>query len=106
MTYGEEEPKTIESKKDFLSRNKIALYDVVYSCEISGSSDASIKNVKAADINTILAESKINRIYLNGKTAEKLYFKYLSPRVKIFAEVLPSTSPANAAYSLTKLVAA
>ena len=98
------ELKTVEEKKAFLTENKIALFDVIISCEISGSSDSSIKNVKAADINKIISESKVKKIFLNGKTAGKLYFKYIYPETKIFAEVLPSTSPANAAYSLTKLV--
>ena len=104
--YGESAPKTVEEKKAFLSRNKIALYDVVYSCEIAGSSDASIKNVKAADIGKILSWSKIGRIFLNGMTAEKLYDKYIYSKTGVKATVLPSTSPANAAYSKEKLTAA
>ena len=103
--FGSLIPTTVDEKKAFLKANKIALYDVIVSCEISGSSDSSIKNVKAADINGILSESKIERIFLNGKTAEKLYFKYIYPETGIIAEVLPSTSPANAAYSLDKLTA-
>ena len=86
--------------------NKIALYDVIYSCEITGSSDSSIKNVKAADVCGILSQSKIKRIYLNGKTAGKLYYKYIYPDTGIKAEVLPSTSPANAAFKLPKLLEA
>ena len=104
--FGGETPTTVEEKKAFLTENHIALYDVIVSCEISGSSDSSIRNVKSADISGILKESKVERIFLNGKTADKLYFKYIYPKTGVIAEVLPSTSPANAAYSLTELTAA
>lgn len=82
----------------------IALWDVIASCEIVGSSDSSIKNVVPNDISAILKDSKIKRIFVNGKTAEKYYNKYIFPSTKIVATALPSTSPANAACSLESLI--
>lgn len=84
--------------------NNLALWDVIAECEISGSSDASIKNAKANDISEILNNSQIQKIIVNGKTAERLYIKYIEPVTGIKAVVLPSTSPANAAWSLERLV--
>ena len=95
-------PVTIEEKKAFLCRHQIALWDVIESCEIHGSSDASIKNAVPVNIEKLLQETKIERILLNGKTAEKLYHKY-NANIPIPAYALPSTSPANAAFSLEKL---
>ena len=96
-------PQTIEQKKEMLLSNKIALWDVIASCEISGSADSSIKNVVANDINIILESTDIKKIFVNGKTAKKYYDLYLLDKTKIEAVCLPSTSPANAAYSLEKL---
>lgn len=96
--FGGGDLNTVADKKEFLFANKIALYDVIYSCEIEGSSDSSIKNVKAADIDKILSESKIRVILLNGKTAGRLYEKYIRPENGISYKILPSSSPANAAY--------
>lgn len=97
----EECPKTIPEKKDFLIRNHIALFDVVASCEVTGSSDSSIKNVIPNDINALLSKCDIRCIFLNGKTAAKLYEKYINLPLQTY--IMPSTSPANAAYSLEKL---
>lgn len=97
-------PQSIEEKRKMLLENKIALWDVIKSCEIVGSSDSSIKNVVPNDISSILKESKIKRIFVNGKTAEKYYNKYILNSTQIPAIVLPSTSPANAAYSLERLI--
>ena len=97
-------PQSIEDKRAFLLKNKIALWDVIASCEIIGSSDNSIKNVVPCDINLILESSPIQNIYANGKTAEKLYKKYVEPQTTKKITALPSTSPANAAFSLDKLV--
>ncbi|MBR0277440.1 MAG: DNA-deoxyinosine glycosylase, partial [Clostridia bacterium] len=99
-----EEPKTIDEKKKFLLNNKIALWDVIAVCEISGSSDSSIKNVKTNDITGILENSNIKRIYTNGKTAGKYYDKFIKNKIGKEAICLPSTSPANAVWSLEKLV--
>lgn len=102
---GEKEPVTIDEKKEMLLRNRIAIWDVIASCEIKGSSDSSIKNVIANDFTEILAGSFINRIFANGKTAEKLYNRYAFPVTGVPITALPSTSPANAAFSLEKLIA-
>lgn len=99
-------PMTIDEKKAFLHGCKIALWDVIASCEISGSSDSSIKNVKANDLTPILNGSPIERIFVNGKTAEKYYNKYIKPEINREALCLPSTSPANAAWSTEKLIEA
>lgn len=97
-------PKTIEEKKKLLKENHIAIWDVIDSCDIIGSSDSSIKNVVPADIAGILPTTKITRIFVNGKTAGNLYKKFSEKSTGIEAVVLPSTSPANAAFSLEKLV--
>lgn len=97
-------PQSIDEKRQMLISNNIALWDVIASCEIVGSSDSSIKNVVPNDILGILNQSKIKRIFVNGKAAEKYYNKYIFPNIKIAAKALPSTSPANAAYSLSRLI--
>ncbi len=102
--FKENIPVTIEAKKKMLLRNGVALWDVVASCEIVGSSDSSIRNVKPNDIKKLISETMISRIYVNGRTAMKLYQKYLEKQLGMKATVLPSTSPANAAYSLDRLI--
>ncbi len=102
--FGDEVPESIEDKKAFLLKNKIALWDVIASCEITGSADSSIKNTQVNDFSQILSAAKIEKIFVNGKTAEKLYNKYAYPAVKIPCICLPSTSPANAVWSLERLI--
>ena len=99
-------PDTIEEKKQFLAENRIALWDVIGECEITGSSDSSIKNVKANDLTPILSNARIEKIFVNGRTAEKYYKLYTQNIVQMEAICLPSTSPANAAWSLEKLISA
>ena len=101
--FGEELPVTIDEKKAFLIRNHIALWDVIGSCEIDGSSDSSIRDVTVNDLSVILDVADIRAIFLNGKKAEQYYLKYLFPVLKRDAVCLPSTSPANAAWNLDKL---
>lgn len=101
---GEELPEGIEEKKGLLLRHKIAVWDVIASCDIIGSSDSSIKNVEPVEIQRIMEESPIEGIYVNGRTAGKLYRKYLQPVTGMEAVELPSTSPANAAWSLERLL--
>lgn len=98
-------PSTIDEKKAMLLSNNIAVWDVIHSCEITGSSDSSIKNVVPNDIGGIVENSKITRIFTNGKKADELYRKYIEKAVGITAVCLPSTSPANVAWSLEKLCA-
>lgn len=102
--YNQKEPKNIQEKKKFLTKYKIALFDVLASCEIKGSSDSSIKNPKPNDINYILENSNITKIYTTGKKAYQLYNKYIFPKTLIEAISLPSTSCANCAMSLEKLI--
>lgn len=97
-------PQTIEEKKQLLLKHGIALWDVIASCEITGSSDSSIKNVKVNDLSIILEEADIRHIFVNGRTAEKYFKKYTKAQIKRDAICLPSTSPANAAWSVNRLV--
>ena len=101
--FGDELPVTIDEKKAFLIRNHIALWDVIGSCEIDGSSDSSIRDVTVNDLSVILGTADIRAIFLNGKKAEQYYLKYIFPILKRDAVCLPSTSPANAAWNLDKL---
>ena len=101
--FEEEVPQTIEEKKEFLLRNHIALWDVIHSCDITGSSDTSIRNVTANDLDVIFNEANIRAIYVNGKTAYRYYQKYMLPKTGRPAVCLPSTSPANAAWSVDRL---
>ena len=96
-------PDTIEEKKAMLLAHRIALWDVIQSCDIKGSSDSSIKNVQPTDIGVILEKTNITRIYANGNKAGQLYKRYQFPVTGIEAMVLPSTSPANAVWSLERL---
>ena len=103
--FSDKEPETVPEKKDFLHRNHIAVWDVIHSCEITGSSDASIKNVVPNDLRVILDAADIGNVYVNGRTAEKNYRKYTEDLTGRPAVCLPSTSPANAAWSLEQLIA-
>ena len=102
---GERTGMSVEEKRDFLLKTRIAVWDVIKSCDIVGSSDSSIKNVKANDLDIILESCHIRKIFVNGKTAERLYNKYIKNKIGINAVYLPSTSPANAAYNLERLLA-
>lgn len=99
-----ETPVTIEQKKDFLLSHGIALWDVIASCEIVGSSDSSIADVTPNDLSEIFGCADIKKVFVNGKTAEKYYKKYQEKMTGRRAVCLPSTSPANAAWSVEKLV--
>lgn len=100
---GEDVPSDIAEKKDMLLRNHIALWDTIYSCDIIGSSDSSIKNVVPTDLGNVINNSKIKRIYCNGKASGKYFSIYQQKTLGMQAVVLPSTSPANAVYTLEKL---
>lgn len=99
-------PGSIEEKKAFLHKHGIALWDVIASCDIIGSSDSSITNVKVNDLTVVLNVAKIQAIFVNGRKASELYKKYIEPTIGISASYLPSTSPANAFWSLEKLISA
>ena len=102
--FNEDIPATIEDKKSLLIRNKVALWDVIKSCEIEGSSDSSIRNVVPNDINLILEKSNIQQIFCNGNKSYSLYKKYLEKDTGIKSISLPSTSPANARFNLDMLL--
>ena len=104
--FEDEIPENVPQRKEFLIRNRIAAWDVIHSCTIRGSSDASIKDVVANDLTVILDNAPIRQIYVNGKTAEKMYKKYIEPKIGRKAVCLPSTSPANAAWTLERLTEA
>ena len=106
MIFECEVPETIDKKRNFLINRNIALWDVIASCDIVGSSDSSIKNVVPNDLSVILSSADIKRIFVNGRTAEKFYNKYIRDSIQREAICLPSTSPANAAWSLERLAEA
>ena len=85
-------------------KNHVAVWDVIRSCDIEGSSDSSIKNVVANDLNIILNTADIKEIFVNGKTAFKYYQEYTEQKIGRPAKCLPSTSPANAAWNIEKLI--
>lgn len=93
-------PLNTEEKRKFLVENKIAVWDVIGQCDITGSSDSSIKNVVPNDISVILNTAQIKQVFTNGAAAHRLYEKYIGRD----AVKLPSTSPANAAFSLERLI--
>ena len=93
--WGEEVPQTIEQRREFCRRHRIALWDVLASCEISGSEDASIRNPIINEIPWLLEQTNIRAIFTTGQKAKKLYDSLIYPKSRIEAFALPSTSPAN-----------
>ncbi len=104
--FGQEVPGDIGQKIEFLHRNGVALWDVIASCDIAGSADSSIRSVTPNDLRPILDGADIRRIFVNGRTAEKYYNRYLYTVTGREAVCLPSTSPANASWSLPRLIGA
>ena len=102
--YNDTIPQDIESKKAFLLSYRIAVWDVIASCDIEGSSDSSIQNVVPNDILSLMEKTNIQTIYCKGKKAQALFDRYIAKHSDLTAEVLPSTSPANAAWTLEKLI--
>lgn len=94
----------IEERKEFLCKHKIALYDSIYQCDIIGSKDASIKNVVPTELKKIINTADIKEIFLNGGTSYKYYKKYHCEKLGFDGIKLPSTSPANARFSLEDLI--
>ncbi|MBQ6559639.1 MAG: DNA-deoxyinosine glycosylase [Erysipelotrichaceae bacterium] len=97
-------PQTIEEKKTFLLQNHIAVWDVIGECKIRGSSDSSIEDVKINDLSAILEKADIRQIFVNGRTAEKMYERYAEDLYQRKVIALPSTSPANAAWNMERLI--
>ena len=104
--YDRDVPVTIPEKKGLILSHGLALWDSIASCVITGSSDASIRDVHPNDLRIILDHSPIERIYCNGRKSHEMYEKYILPAIGREAGCLPSTSPANAQWSLEKLIAA
>ncbi len=103
---GQPVPKTIDEKRQLILAQRLALWDSIASCEITGSSDASIRNVQVNDLSIILDQCDIRQIFCNGKKSHELYHKYIEKETGRPAACLPSTSPANAQWSLEKLIEA
>ena len=104
--YGQETPITIPEKRKLILDNGLALWDSIASCVITGSSDASIRDVRANDLRIILDNSPIEKICCNGRKSHEMYQKYIQKNIQREAVCLPSTSPANAQFSLDRLIAA
>ena len=104
LVFEENIEDNIKAKGEFLTRHKIALWDTIKSCTITGSSDASIKNIEPNDINLLLKQTNIKEIYTTGKKAYEIYNKYIYPKTKIKAICLYSPSPANCAIPLNEMV--
>lgn len=102
--FGAPIPKDNAEKAALILKHRLALWDVIYSCDISGSSDASIRNAEPTDLLPILRSSPIRRIFCNGSTSARLYAKYQLPILGRSAIQLPSTSPANARWRLPDLI--
>lgn len=104
--FGEPVPQDIPAKTTLLLRHHIALWDVIASCEITGSADATVKNAVPVNIARVTDTASIARVLCNGALAGKLYARHLEAQVGLKAAILPSTSPANAAWTLDRLIAA
>lgn len=104
--FREEPPLGIEGRKELLDRHRIALWDVVQSCGITGSSDANIRNPVLNPVDALALQHGIHRIFLNGSLAGRLYLSDRAENPLLTCQVLPSTSAANAAYNLERLAAA
>ncbi len=100
--FGTALPTSTEEKRAFLLQNGIALWDVIASCEVENSADGSIRNAVPNDLSEIFRVADIQAVFTNGKLAHKLYEKHIGGN----AVYLPSTSPANAAWSLERLIEA
>ncbi len=104
--YGEPTPVGIQDRRAFALAHDIALWDVLYRCEIVGSSDGSIRNAVPNDVASLLQRTRIRRVFCNGRRSYELYERFLSGPCGLQASVLPSTSAANAAWRLERLIEA
>ena len=103
LLCNEETPLTVEEKSSLILRHHLALWDSIKSCTITGSSDSSVRDVVPNDLSVIFDNSKTERVFCNGALSHKMYMKYIYPQTGVAAVKLPSTSPANAAFSLERL---
>ena len=104
--FDEPVPQTLEKKAAVLRAHHIAVWDSIHACDITGSSDSSIRNVEPNDFSGILREAEIRQIYTNGRKSQEIYARYCQPQTGREAVSLPSTSPANAAWNLDRLTEA
>ena len=104
--YEEKLPESIAEKRSFLLAHGIALWDVIASCEIRGSADSSVRDALPNDLSPILLGSKVERVFTNGRLSGELYARYQEKETGIPAVYLPSTSPANAAFGMERLIEA
>ena len=102
--FEDDVPETIERKKQFLHRHHVAAWDVIDGCDIKGPGHSSIKNAVPTDLQKIIRNSRVSAVFCNGKTSGRMYEKYHEPVLKMKAQILPSTSPANAAWTLERLI--
>ncbi|MBQ3577802.1 MAG: DNA-deoxyinosine glycosylase [Firmicutes bacterium] len=100
---GEPVPATVEEKKELVLSHRIAMWDSIYSCDIRGSGDSSIRNVVPTDLKPVIEGSEITAVFCNGGASYKYYRRFQEKELGIGAVVLPSTSPANAAWSFERL---
>ena len=101
--FGEPVPRSVGEKKSLALRHGVAVWDSIHSCTITGSSDSSVKDVTPNDLSVIFDNSRVERVFCNGALSHRMYMKYIYPSTGIEAVKLPSTSPANAAYSMDRL---
>ncbi len=106
MLLDEPAPRSTEEKKQLVLKHHIALWDTIFSCDIIGSGDSSIKNVVPTDLKPVVQGSKIKRIFCNGQTSWKYYHRFQEKELGMEAAALPSTSPANAAWTIERLAQA
>ena len=104
--FGQNVPVTVPEKRELILNNHLALWDSAASCVVTGSSDASIRDVRVNDLRIILNGAPIERIYCNGRKSHEMYEKDILPDLGQEAVCLPSTSPANAQWSLDRLISA
>lgn len=106
LLFGELAPQSVDEKKSLALNHRIAIWDTIRSCTIVGSADSSIRDAVPNDLTEILDNSMVEHIFCNGATSYNLYMKYIYPTLGIDALKLPSTSPANAAFTMDRLVQA
>lgn len=104
--FGEPAPQTIEDKRSLALRHRIAMWDTLAACDIRGASDTSIRNPVANDLPWLIAQTQVRAVFCTGATSYKYYKKLCQPQTGIEAVCLPSTSPANAAWSKERLIQA
>ena len=104
--FSDDVPNTIPEKRAFLEKHRVALWDSIARCTIEGSSDSSIRDVVPNDLSVLLNAAPIHTIFCNGKSSFNCYVRYIRPVLSRDAVLLPSTSPANASWTLDRLVEA